>query len=250
MRGTIFSFIFLVLLVTACKKEYSYEGGNGIPRKCVGCEYLPLCDSSVFVYVDSSNTIDTLTGIVRVGSDSTIDGKTYSHVTGFAAFPDGLLYNCDGGDYKTILDISSFGINTDSIVQALLQTLPLPFPIPPGTIQVPEKFKTSFLKTTLPVNGSWNDVLYSFGLPPLFSFSASLDYKIIEKGVQRTEFQKTYSNVIHVSGKLKITSTLGNIAAPNFVVDYFFAKDVGIIEIKIFEDNVLTRHTKLWSYQI
>ena len=238
------------MVASSCKKEYSYEGGSSPTRKCVGCEYLPLCDSSVFVYVDSSNTIDTLTGIVRVGTDSSIDGKTYSHVTGFAAFPDGLLYNCDGGDYKTILDISSFGINTDSIVQALLQTLQLPFPIPPGTIQVPEQFKTSFLKTSQPVNGTWNDVLYNFGLPPIFSFTAGLDYKIIEKGVQRTLFQKTFSNVIHVRGKLSISSTLGNIPAPGFAVDYFFAKDVGIIEIQIFENNVMTRDTKLWSYQL
>ena len=249
MRGSLLTLILFALLISACKKEYSYEGGQGT-RKCVGCEYLPLCDSSVFVYVDSSNTIDTLTGIVRVGTDSTIDGKTYSHVTGFAAFPDGLLYNCEGGDYKTILDISSFGINTDSIVQALLATIQLPFPIPPGTIQVPEQFKTSFLKTTLPLNGSWNDVLYSFGLPPLFNFSASLDYKIIEKNVQRTIFQKTYSNVIHVRGKLNIISTAGNIPAPDIVVEYFFAKDVGIIEIQIFESNVVTRDTKLWRYQL
>jgi hypothetical protein len=89
MRRSICTVILLVVLASACKKEYSYEGGNGISRKCVGCEYLPLCDSSVFVYVDSSNTIDTLTGIVRVGTDSSIDGKTYSHVTGFAAFPTG-----------------------------------------------------------------------------------------------------------------------------------------------------------------
>src|SRR5215211_3500412 len=107
----------LVIFFAGCKKEYSYEGG--VQRKCIGCEYLPLCDSSVFVYVDSSNTIDTLTGIVRVGRDTSIDGTSYSHVTGFVAFPDGLLYNCDGGNYKTILDISSFGINIDSIVQAL-----------------------------------------------------------------------------------------------------------------------------------
>src|SRR5205809_280809 len=109
LRRSVLAF-FIFLLIAGCKKEYSYEGG-GVYRKCVGCEYLPLCDSSVFVYVDSSNTVDTLTGVVRVGSDTSVDGTKYSHVTGFAAFPDGLLYNCDGGNYKTILDISSFGIN-------------------------------------------------------------------------------------------------------------------------------------------
>jgi len=240
----------LFLLVAGCKKEYSYEGGPGGFRKCVGCEYLPLCDSSVFVYVDSSNAIDTLTGVVRVGTDTSIDGTKYSHVTGFAAFPDGLLYNCDGGNYKTILDISSFGINVDSIVQALLQTIQLPIPIPPGTIHVPNQFKTSFLKTSLPANGSWKDTLYNFGLPPLFSITAGLEYKIVEKNVQRSEFQKNFTNVIHVSGKLYVASTLGNIPVPGFSVDYFFSKNVGIIEIQIYNNNALTRSTKLWSYKL
>jgi len=239
----------LFILFTGCKKEYSYEGG-GVYRKCVGCEYLPLCDSSVFVYVDSSNTIDTLTGVVRIGKDTSIDGTTYSHVTGFAAFPDGLLYNCDGGNYKTILDISSFGINTDSIVQVLLQQVQLPIPIPPGSIHIPNQYKTSFLRTSLPANGTWKDTLFNFGFPPLFSFTAALDYKIVEKNVQRAEFQKNFSNVIHVSGKLSVASTLGNIPVPGFSVDYFFAKGVGIIEIQIYNNGALTRQTKLWKYTL
>ena len=239
----------LFLLLAGCKKEYSYEGGEPY-RKCVGCEYLPLCDSSVFVYVDSSNTIDTLTGIVRVGTDTSIDGTKYSHVTGFAAFPDGLLYNCDGGNYKTILDISSFGINVDSIVQALLQTIQLPIPIPPGAIQVPNQFKTFFLKTALPANGTWKDTLFNFGLPPLLSFTAGLEYRIVAKDVQRAEFQKNFTNVIHVSGKLFVASTFGNIPVPGFMVDYFFSKGVGIIEIQIGENGVMTRQTRLWSYKL
>ena len=123
--------VFVLLIFLSCKKEYSYEGG--LYRKCIGCEYLPLCDSSVFVYVDSANTVDTLPGVVRVGNDTTINGIKYNHVTGFAAFPTGLLYNCDGGDYKTILDLVSLGINGDSLVQVLLGTIQLPFPLPPGT---------------------------------------------------------------------------------------------------------------------
>jgi hypothetical protein len=123
-------------------------------------------------------------------------------------------------------------------------------PIPPGLIQIPKQFKTSFLKTNVAANGTWTDTLYSLSFPPLLNIFAGLEYKIVEKNVQRTVFQKKFPNVIHVSGKLKFVSTLGNFPIPAYVVDYFFAEDVGIIEIQIRNNNVLTRLTKLWSYKL
>ena len=135
-------------------------------------------------------------------------------------------------------------------MQVLLGTIQLPIPLPPGLIQIPKQIKTSFLKTTVPLNGIWTDTIYSLSFPPLLSIFAGLEFKVIEKNVQRTVFQKTYPNVIHVSGKLKFVSTLGSFPIPAYVVDYFFAKDVGIIEIQIRNNNVLTRVTKLWSYKL
>ena len=238
----------MVLLVLACKKEYSYEGG--LHRKCIGCSYLPLCDSSKFVYVDSSNTTDTLRGTVVLGTDTTIKGIKYERVSGLAVLGNSLLYNCSNEDYKTYLSIAALGINTDSIVQVLLQTIQLPIPIPPGLIQIPSDFKTSFLKAGLPTGSTWTDTIYSLSLPPFLTLFAGLNYSIAEKGIQRQVFQKNFSNVIHVTAKLKIVSTIALPAIPDISIDYFFAKDVGIVELQIRNNQVLTTSTRLYSYQL
>jgi hypothetical protein len=248
MRRAVVLAVLLVSFLVSCQKENSFEGDPS--RRCVACSYLPLCDSSVFTYVDSANTIDTLRGTVRIGTDTTIAGQSYSRVTGFAAFPNGLMYNCSGGDYKTLLYLSDFGLNADSLEAQLLQLVQLPIPLPPGVLNLPSSFRTSFLNTNVPVNGNWVDTIYSLNFPPLLSVFAGLKYTIREKGISKTLFQRTYTNVIHVQGETQFTSTLGAIPLPSLKLDYYFSENVGIIQTQIRRNDTLTRDTKLYQYRL
>jgi hypothetical protein len=248
MKGRSAWILLLICLIAACSKEYSYEGG--VYRKCIACSYLPLCDSSSFVYVDSSGSVpDTLSGTVQIQKDTVINGKKFTEVNGFAALNNGLLYNCDDQDYQLFLSLAAFGVNTDSLANVLIQALNLPFPIPPSLLNIPSTIKTSVLKAALPVNATWTDTIYKLSFPPLVSVFAGIDYKILEKNVQRTVFQKTYSDVIHVKGTLNLVSNLGNLPF-SVVIDFYFAKDVGLIEMQAQNNGVLQRVTRLYSYHL
>lgn len=239
------AFIFLLVLIS-CKKDYSLEANPF--KKCVNCTYLPVCDSSVFVYTDSSATsVDTLTNLMTVYGDTTVNGQNFTSVSGFATFNTGLLANCDNQDYKLLFPVSALGLNTDSLVAALLTQIPIP--IPPGLINFPETIQTSVLKANLPVNSTWTDTIYSLSLPPLISFSAGLNYTIIGKGLQRNIYQVNYTDVIHVRSELVVNSPLINLPL-DYTIDYFFAKDVGIIEVQVTEASVVQRVLKLYSYQL
>ncbi|MBA2746349.1 MAG: hypothetical protein H0U44_09005 [Flavisolibacter sp.] len=238
--------ILLTASFFSCKKEYSFEGGNF--KNCISCTYLPVCDSSQYVYVDSTPTsVDTLHNTMYILGDSTINGKLFKKVSGFATFNTGLYANCDNQDYRLLFPLAALGLNLDSIVNDLLQQVPIP--IPPGLISVPSTVETSVLKANLPTNSTWTDVIYQVNIPFLFSFSMGLEYTLLEKNVPRTVYQKTYNDVIHVKSVLKINSTQINIPL-DFEIDYYFAKDVGIIEVHITEANAVTRVLKLHSYQL
>jgi len=239
------TFIFLLVLIS-CKKDYSLEGNSH--KKCVNCTYLPVCDSSVFVYIDSTaSSLDTLTNLMTIYGDTTINGQTFTSVSGFATFNTGLLANCDNQDYKLLFPVAALGLNTDSLIASLLTQIP--FPIPPNLINFPETFQTSVLKANLPVNSTWTDNIYSLNFPPLVTFSAGLDYTIIGKGLQRSIYQVNYSDVIHVRSELAVTSTLINVPL-DYTIDYFFAKDVGIIEVQVTQASAVQRVLKLYSYQL
>src|ERR1700694_4579603 len=224
-----FASLFALFLFFACKKDHSLEGG--LYRHCSSCTYLPLCDSETFVYVDSNAlAIDTLSGVVHIGSDTVINGLNYTRVSGLAVFHSGLIYNCDNQDYKTLLPLSTLGI-TDSIVQQWLQQLP--FPVSPAQLLLPSTIRTSFLKAALPAGASWTDTIYQLSLPPLFRIFAGLDATVAEKGIRRTEFQHTYDQVIHVTQQLRVTSAAGNLPVPDMSLDYYFAPGAGLIELRI-----------------
>ncbi len=247
-RFSFFTLLIAILFFSSCKKEYSREGGSF--RNCVSCEYLPVCDSSVFVYVDSvDGRIDTLENTMQIFGDTTIAGKKFTSVSGFATFNTGLYANCDGGDYRLLFPLSALGIDVDSIVNDLLQTIQLPIPLPPGLINIPTTVQTSVLKTAVPVGGMWTDTIYNLSLPPFLSLLFGLEYTMIEKNVSRSVFQKTYSNVMHVRSELKLVSTL--ITLPlDFTIDYYFARDTGIIEVQVSSAGVVERSLRLWSYRI
>lgn len=138
-------------------------------------------------------------------------------------------------------------MNLDSIVNDLLQQLPIP--IPPNLIQVPSQFRTTILKAGASVNQSWTDTLFNASQPPLFSLFAGIKYTIKEKGVQRTVLQKSYPNVFHVKGEVILNSPLGNMPLGS-TIDYYFAKEVGFIEIEVNDGTSAQLNSKLFSYRL
>ena len=230
---------FLAFL-TACTKEYSYEGGP--LTRCIDCSYLPLCDSTSFSYLDSSSTEDTLRGIVRIGNDTVINGGSYHTVTGFAPFPGGLQYSCVNGDYRTVFPLSSLGLDLESMVNDALADLQLP--IPGSMVPIPQYITTSFLKTGQPVSGTWTDTAYHLG-SAIFMAYAGLDYKIMQKGIQHTVQQKTYNDVIWVRCKPDVRISLAPVTLPDIDLDYYFAAGTGIIEMRLTIDGVRERSLQL-----
>jgi hypothetical protein len=238
-------FVFLLVFIS-CKKEYSQEGSSN--KKCIHCIYLPVCDSSVFVYTDSSSTgLDTLTNVMSVFGDTTINGKTFTAVSGFATFNTGLYANCDNQDYRLLFSTAALGINIDSLINDLLTQLP--FPIPPGLVNFPSTIQTSVLKANLAANATWTDTIYQLAIPPLLSFNVGINYTLVAKGLQRSIYQNNFTNVIHVKSELAVVSSLINVPL-DLSIDYFFAKDVGLVEVQVSQAAVLQRVLKLYSFQL
>ncbi|HEY0750323.1 MAG TPA: hypothetical protein VGD26_04170, partial [Chitinophagaceae bacterium] len=236
-----------ILIFAGCKKEYSYEGGYS-DAYCINCSYLPVCDSSEFIYVDSTVAgVDTTRTLMFILGDTLINGNKFSKITPLAAYSEGLIYNCDNQEYKTFFTISRLGINIDSIVNELSLILPLPVPIPPNLIQIPESALITFLKVNASVNSTWMDTLINVGLPPLLSGYVGLEHKILAKNVTRMVFQNSFGNVIHVQSTLRIVTSLTTIPV-DLSIDTYFAKDVGIIEMEVKNAGETQILSKLYEY--
>jgi hypothetical protein len=240
------SLLALFIVLIACQREINFGDGtnNAANRRCTSCSYLPVCDSTKLVYVDSTAFgTDTTRSTLAILGDTTINGRKFTRVTPFAAFGQGLLYNCDGGEYRIYQDVPHLGIDIDSLVQSL----GLPFPI--GAIPIPSKIETTILKSNAAAGATWSDTVFRFSPLPIISILAKLDYKIEEKGVQRVVSGKGYSNVIHVSSKLNIVVPLVPIPV-DVSVDYYFANDVGIIETKTVSNGTMQVQSRLLQYKI
>jgi len=246
LKHLLIGFGFLAVIVS-CQKEISFEG-ESTTVKCVNCTYLPFCDSSVFVYVNTTASgTDTATSIPRILGDTIVNGQKFTKVSAVSFFDEGLLYNCANEDYKVVFPTETLGLDLDSVLSEILQQLPLP--IPPGMIQVPSQFRTTVLKANAAVNQTWTDTLFNAGQPPLFSFFAGLKYTVKEKGVQRSVLQKNYPNVIHVQGEVILKSPLGSMPL-GATIDYYFARGVGFIEIEVNDGTSIQLNSKLYSYKL
>jgi hypothetical protein len=246
MKHLVFLFGLSILLI-ACQREIGFSDGTNPPAaniRCTSCSYLPVCDSTKLVYVDSTSfSTDTTRSTLAILGDTTINGRKFTRVTSFAAFGKGLLYNCNSGDYRIYQDVPDLGIDTDSLVQSL----GLPFPI--GSIPIPSKVETTILKATAAAGATWSDTVFTFSPVPFIRIVAKLDYKIEEKGVKRIVLGKSYSNVIHVSSKLNIVVPL-TLVPVDVSVDYYFANDVGIIETRTVNNGVVQALSRLLQYKI
>lgn len=239
----------LSLFLAGCKKEYSYEGGYSNDN-CIICAYLPVCDSSQFTYIDSTIAgVDTVRTTMFLLGDTMINGNKFSKITPLAAFSQGLLYNCNNQEYKSFFSIAGLGINLDSVVNELVLTLPLPAPVPPNLIQVPENAIITFLKVNASVNATWMDTLINVGLPPLLTGYVGLEHKIMAKNITRLVFQNSFGNVIHVQSTLRVVTSLTSLPV-DLSIDTYYAKDVGIIEMEVKHAGESQVLSKLCEYTL
>lgn len=99
----------VLAIILSCQKEISFEG-EGTTLKCVNCSYLPFCDSSVFVYVNTTaNGVDTVTSIPRILGDTTVNGHKFTKISAVSFFNEGLLYNCANEEYKVLFSTNRWG---------------------------------------------------------------------------------------------------------------------------------------------
>jgi hypothetical protein len=234
------------LLVLGCQKELNYD----IPKTnkiCINCDYLPVCDSSSFVYVDATAAgVDTNRNVVRILRDSMIQGKKFTAITTLGFFNSGAWYNCDNGDYQTLISTADLGINIDSLIKVFLGGLPLP----PGAINFPSQIKITPLKSNAAAGSTWKDDIYTLSVPPLLSIAVSLDSKLVEKLPSKTVLGKNYSDVLHVQSKLNAVSSLGGNTPLNYTLDVFYARGVGIIEGQSADATGGGVNRKLFSYKL
>ncbi len=241
----VFALLTITLFVVACQKEITGLGGDGTTtpgtpsKKCTGCSYLPVCDSAKLTYVDSTTAgVDTTTSTLAILGDTTINGKKFNRVSAFAAFKQGLLYNCDGGNYIVYQAVPNLGLNVDSLFQSL--------GLPASGVAIPSRILTTILKSNSALGSTWSDTVTQFTVAGLLKATVKIDYTLQEKGGQRTVLGKTYNNVIHVSSKLNLVVPLLPITLPFDVsVDTWYADSVGIVETRTVNNGVTQSVTKL-----
>lgn len=237
--------IVIGLLLFSCQKEIGTGEDLANPAsnlRCTSCSYLPVCDSTQLTYVDSSAVgVDTIGSTLSIAGDTTINGRKFTRVSPSAVFSEGLLYNCDGGEYRIYQPVPGLGIDFDSLIQSI--------GLPGGTVTLPSHIQTTILKSGANAGVTWSDTVFKFSPFPLIEVVAKLDYKLEQKGVQRTVFNKVYNNVIHVSSKLNVVIPL--MPLPFDVrIDYYFADGVGIIETRTTSSGVVQSQSRLYKYKI
>ena len=239
--------LILLLCAIACQKEISFGNDSGTTNppssvRCTGCSYLPVCDSTSVTYIDSTAIgTDTTENILLILGDTTINGRKFTKVSPSSIFAQGLLYSCDGGDYRIYQPVPDLGIDIDSLAQSL--RLPL------GTVPIPSHIQTTILKTSANAGTTWTDTVFQFTPVPFFSVLAKLDYKLEEKGIQRTVLGKVFTNVIHVGSKLNIAIPMVPLPI-DVTIHYYFADGVGIIETITLNSGVVEAQSKLYQYKI
>lgn len=242
--------LLLLLLIgtvfLACQKEIEPGDGNGqnpTPSvRCTSCSYLPVCDSTQLTYIDSTAIgTDTIASTLAILGDTLISGIKFTKVSPSAVFGQGLLYNCDGGNYRIYQEVPDLGIDIDSLLGSL--------GLPAGVINLPSHIQTTILKSGASAGTTWSDTVFKVTPFPFVDIVARLDYKIEAKGIQRTVYGKVHNNVIHVSSKLNIIIPLMPLPL-DVRIDYYFAEGVGIIETRTISNGAVQARSGLFKYKI
>lgn len=191
-----------VLVFTQCKKD---DGGSDTPTAIK--DYAPLTAGSTFSFrniVSTSTVTDTANYTLTVGgADTVYNGRTYKRLT---------------GSDTSVRFMAKVGTNYYQLATfAALNT---------GV------FENYYLNDSVPVNTTWPQTIsftYNIAGAPT-NLTATLNYKIAERGMSRTVNSIAYSNVIRVSfSGIAVTGAPipVNITATG---DSYYAQGFGLIE--------------------
>ena len=229
--------VFAGITFTSCEKELSEENGNlpgiggngggnggggGSNANCKSCVYQPWCDGMEYTYIDTSGSgsVSTANQTLDLLSDTTIDGKSFQK-TDAGSGSEITYHNCTNG-VTLVVALNATGA---------------------GGTQV-ARLNSTFIKENEPVGTTWQEINTVSGQDAIY------DYEIVAKNITHTVLGVDFPDVIHVHQTLSI-DLLGT-PFPQAETDYYFAKDVGLIEAytvdAIFGQPQL--HRVLQSYHI
>jgi hypothetical protein len=251
MKQALFlSVLGLMLLVWGCQKELNFDDTTITGRNCTGCDYFPVCDSSLNKYLDSTEIgVDTSFQYTRIFGDTTISSEKYFKLTNIDAFGAGSYYRCTPTVHKQLTNLVSgllSDINIDSIINSFL---------PPGTpsippITIPSSIITRPLKLDANAGDIWNDTIVTFTINPLLPKAALLiENKMLQKNITHNVLGVNYNNTIQVENSIKLAFPLISLPSLGFTTTTYYAKDFGIIQQKIVSMGEVILSRKLVSFR-
>ncbi len=200
----------ITVLSIACKKKktddtpaaYQYPEGTG--------PYAPYTLGSTFVFESQTTTpaaTDSFT--YTVTKDTTIDGAKYKKIE--SSKPNlATTYYCN----------YSNGLRTEITYNGNF-----------GGVSVPT-VKQVVLKDNVPVNTTWQETL-NITIPAIpIPIPVTFNYSIPQKDFTKTVLAKDYANCIQSKqiGSLPATIPLPVGTPSSVTIDYYFAKDIGLIQ--------------------
>jgi hypothetical protein len=232
--------VFLASLALAgCQKELNGPGNPTANNTgCKDCAFIPMCDGSVYTYIDSLPTGPReLTDTIRILKDTSMLGLPFKEIRQSGGTGQRTFFNCNNG-------------TTTSIATGVFISNPA---LPGGGITLPS-VKSVFLKANEPVGGQWSDTTtYSYDVFGVtVTINAFYKYTITAKGATRTVLGRTYNDVIEVKNELSTQNSLLPIVLPVGTFNYYYAKNVGLIEVLQTEPagGGFLQHRVLKSYSI
>jgi hypothetical protein len=241
----LFAFILMGISIS-CQKELNFDGQpGGTPKVCISCSYLPVCDSSVYTYIDSTaQGIDTNRSVVRLLGDSVVEGLTYNRVSTLGFFGQGVLYNCDAQTYKVYLNLVGLGFDFQDLIDSLAGGLP----IPPGLITPPQQLLTTILKVNESAGATWKDIILKPTIP-LINLEVAINHTLIRKDFTHQVLGKNYPNTIEIYSVIGLKGSPPIPSAEFLTLRIFYARGVGIVEGRLVTNGVPTTVRKLSRIQ-
>jgi hypothetical protein len=213
-------FLLATIVFFSCKKSDNSASTDTYLPSTVGTNW-------TYKITTGSGTAATSTTVKYTVSntDTTALGKTYRVINGNNGTNQ--YYNKTNSDYFTFRSLAGQGV------------------------------ELNFLKDNVAVNQGWNTSQTLNGLTGLpggiTSATMNIAYIVKEKGTTKTVSGRTYSDVIKVEATLSATALILNL--PLGTAEFYFAKNVGIIENKVQVSNTtlgfnIDEKYELQSYEI
>ena len=233
MQKSIFFLLLLFITGTiACKTKK-----DATPTPASSSDYMPMTTGSEWNYAVTTNGTPSTYKLTATAKDTLFtSGRTYKVFTNSSGPNE--YYFRNGSEYFRYTTL-------------------------PGLTD--QSFELKYLVDNLSVGATWvetksaNVDLSALSIPGIgiVPVTVQITFKIEEKGISHTVDSKTYSDVIRVSDKLKITAPdpLGEINPSPNEINYYFAKGVGMVHNTIVFGVTLAginvnSETKLTSYTI